>query len=214
NFVRDVAALASFNRVPNVMTVNKDVPARNVVEFIEYVKANPGKVNMASSGNGTSVHLSGEMFMMMSGTKMQHVPYRGAAPAITDMLGGQVQLIFDNMPSIIQHIRAGSLRALAVTTTARSPQLPHVPAVADTVPGYEASALFGMGAPKNTPKDIIEKLNKEINAVLAEPDMTKRLVELGGAPLIQTPEKFGADIAAETEKWKKVIDGANIEKVQ
>ena len=169
---------------------------------------------MASSGNGTSVHLSGEMFMAMTGIKMQHVPYRGAAPAITDMLGGQVQVIFDNMPSIIPHIKSGALRALGVTTTAKSPQLPDTPTVAETVPGYEASALFGMGAPKNTPKEIIAKLNTEINAILAEPDMKKRLVELGGDPLIQTPEKFGADIAAETEKWKKVVEGAGLEKVQ
>jgi tripartite-type tricarboxylate transporter receptor subunit TctC len=210
NFVRDVAALASFNRVPNVMTVNKDVPARNVVEFIEYVKANPGKVNMASSGNGTSVHLSGEMFMAMTGTKMQHVPYRGAAPAITDMLGGQVQVIFDNMPSIIQHIRAGSLRALGVTTAERSPQLPDVQTIAETVPGYEASALFGMGAPKNTPKEIIERLNSEINAILTEPEMNKRLVELGGEPLIQSPEAFGEQIKAETEKWKRVVEFAGL----
>ncbi len=214
NLVRDIAPIAAFNRVPNVMTVNKDVTAKTVAEFIAYAKANPGKVNMASSGNGTSVHLSGEMFMAMSGTKMQHVPYRGAAPAITDMLGGQVQVIFDNMPSIIQHIRAGSLRALAVTTTERSSQLPDVPTVAETVKGYEASALFGMAAPKNTPKEIIAKLNTEINAILAEPDMKKRLIELGGEPLIQTPEKFGADIAAETAKWKKVIEEANIQKVE
>jgi tripartite-type tricarboxylate transporter receptor subunit TctC len=210
NFVRDVAPVASFNRVPNVMTVNKDVPAKNVAEFIEYVKANPGKVNMASSGNGTSVHLSGEMFMAMTGTKMQHVPYRGAAPAITDMLGGQVQVIFDNMPSIIQHIRAGSLRALGVTTAERSPQLPDVQAIGETVKGYEASALFGMGAPKNTPKEIIAKLNADINAVMAEPEMTKRLVELGGAPRIQSPEAFGAEIVAETEKWKKVVEFAGL----
>jgi tripartite-type tricarboxylate transporter receptor subunit TctC len=213
NFVRDIAPVASFNRVPNVLTVNKDVPAKTVAEFIAYVKANPGKVNMASSGNGTSVHLSGEMFMAMSDTKMQHVPYRGAAPAITDMLGGQVQVIFDNMPSIIQHIRAGSLRALAVTTAARSPQLPDVPTVADTVPGYEASALFGVGAPKKTPPDIIEKLNKEINAVLAEPAIKARLIELGGEPLISTPEDFGKMIVAETEKWEKVVKaaGAHVE---
>jgi tripartite-type tricarboxylate transporter receptor subunit TctC len=214
NVVRDIAPVASFNRVPNVMTVNKDVAAKNVAEFIAYAKANPGKVNMASSGNGTSVHLSGEMFMAMTGVKMQHVPYRGAAPAITDMLGGQVQVIFDNMPSIIQHVRSGSLRALAVTTAEPSAQLPDVPTVAATVPGYEASALFGMGAPKNTPKEIITKLNTEINAILAEPEMKKRLVELGGEPLIQTPEKFGADIVAETEKWKKVIEEAKVEKVQ
>jgi tripartite-type tricarboxylate transporter receptor subunit TctC len=210
NVVRDIAPIAAFNRVPNVMTVTNDVPAKTVAEFIAYVKANPGKVNMASSGNGTSVHLSGEMFMAMTGTKMQHVPYRGAAPAITDMLGGQVQLIFDNMPSIIQHIRAGSLRALAVTTTARSSQLPDVPTVADAVPGYEASALFGMGAPKKTPSEIVEKLNKEINAVLAEPEIKKRLIELGGEPLIGTPEAFGAMVVAETEKWEKVVKSAGV----
>jgi tripartite-type tricarboxylate transporter receptor subunit TctC len=214
NVVRDVAPVAAFNRVPNVMTVNNNVPAKTVAEFIAYVKANPGKVNLASSGNGTSVHLSGEMFMMMSGAKMQHVPYRGAAPAITDLLGGQVQVIFDNMPSILQHVRAGSLRALAVTSTVRSELLPDVPVLADTIPGYEASALFGMGAPKNTPKDIIEKLNKEVNAVLAEPAIKAKLIDLGGAPLIGPPEAFGKMIADETEKWKKVIDSANIEKVQ
>ncbi|WP_407120505.1 Bug family tripartite tricarboxylate transporter substrate binding protein [Bradyrhizobium sp. STM 3561] len=210
NFVRDIAPVASFQRVPNVMTVNKDVPAKNVAEFIEYVKANPGKVNMASSGNGTSVHLSGEMFMAMTGCKMQHVPYRGAAPAITDMLGGQVQVIFDNMPSIIQHIRSGSLRAIGVTTAERSPQLPDVQAIAETVKGYEASALFGMGAPKNTPKEIITKLNSEINALMKEPDMAKRLVELGGEPRVQTPEAFGDEIKAETEKWKKVVEFAGL----
>jgi tripartite-type tricarboxylate transporter receptor subunit TctC len=210
NVVRDIAPVAAFNRVPNVMTVAKEVPAKTVAEFIAYVKANPGKVNMASSGNGTSVHLSGEMFMMMSGTKMQHVPYRGAAPAITDMLGGQVQLIFDNMPSIIQHVRAGSLRALAVTTTARSALLPDVPVLADTVPGYEASALFGMGAPKKTPKEIIEKLNKEINAVLAEPATKAKLIDLGGEPLIGSPEDFGTMIVAETDKWEKVVKAAGV----
>ena len=210
NFPTDIAPVASFNRVPNVMTVGKDVQAKNVAEFIAYCRANPGKVNMASSGNGTSVHLSGEMFMAMTGVKMQHVPYRGAAPAITDMLGGQTQVIFDNMPSIIQHIRSGALRALAVTTAERSPQLPDTPTVAETVPGYEASALFGMGAPKKTPPEIIAKLNAEINAVLAEPEMRKRLVDLGGEPLISTPEAFGAMIVAETAKWKKVVEGAGI----
>jgi tripartite-type tricarboxylate transporter receptor subunit TctC len=208
NFIRDIAPVASFNRVPNVMTVNNDVPAKTVAEFIAYAKANPGKVNMASSGNGTSVHLSGEMFMAMSGVEMQHVPYRGAAPAITDMLGGQVQVIFDNMPSIIQHIRSGSLRALAVTTAVRSPQLPDVPTVAETVPGFEASALFGVGAPKKTPPDIVEKLNREINAVLAEPVIKERLIDLGGEPLISTPDGFGKMIATETEKWEKVVRAA------
>src|SRR5438045_359863 len=206
NFVRDIAPVASFNRVPNVMTVGKDVTAKNVAEFIAYANANPGKVNMASSGNGTSVHLSGEMFMAMSGAKMQHVPYRGAAPAITDLLGGQVQVIFDNMPSILQHVRAGSVRALAVTSATKSSLLPDVPVLADTIPGYEASALFGMGAPKNTPKEIIAKLNKEINEILAEPTIKARLIDLGGEPLIGTPEAFGAMVVAETDKWRKAIE--------
>ncbi len=213
NFVRDIAAVASFNRVPNVMTVNNSVPAKTVAEFIAYAKAHPGKINMASSGNGTSVHLSGEMFMSMANVKMQHVPYRGAAPALTDMLGGQVQVIFDNMPSVIQHIRSGALRALAVTTTTRSAQLPDVPTVAETVPGYEASALFGVGAPKKTPPEIIEKLNKDINEVLAEPGIKARLIDLGGEPLISTPDGFGKMVVAETEKWEKVVKaaGAHIE---
>jgi tripartite-type tricarboxylate transporter receptor subunit TctC len=210
NVPSDIAPVASFNRVPNVMTVNKDVPAKTVAEFIEYVKANPGKVNLASSGNGTSVHLSGEMFMAMTGAKMTHVPYRGAAPALTDLIGGQVQVIFDNMPSVLQHIKSGTLRALAVISTQRSEQLPDMPTVADTVPGYEASALFGMGAPKDTPKEIIAKLNAKVNAILAEPTIKARLIELGGAPLIQTPEQFGNDIVAETEKWKKVVEGAGL----
>jgi tripartite-type tricarboxylate transporter receptor subunit TctC len=210
NFIHDIAPVASFLRVPNVMTVSSEVPAKTVAEFIAYVKANPGKVNLASSGNGTSVHLSGELFMAMSGVKMLHVPYRGAAPAITDLLGNRVQVIFDNMPSIIGHIRGGALRALAVTTAVRSPQLPDVPTVAETVPGYEASALFGMGAPIKTPPQIIEKLNREINAVLAEPDVKARLTELGGEPLVSSPQAFGAMIAAETEKWAKVVKFADI----
>jgi tripartite-type tricarboxylate transporter receptor subunit TctC len=210
NFIRDIAPVASFIRVPNVMTVAKEVPAKTVAEFIAYVKANPGKVNLASSGNGTSVHLSGEMFMAMSGAKMLHVPYRGAAPATTDLLGNRVQVMFDNMPSIIGHIRGGALRALAVTTATRSPELPDVPTVAETIPGYEASALFGMGAPAKTPPEIIEKLNREINAVLAEPEIKKRLTELGGEPLIATPQEFGVMIAAETEKWEKVVKYAGI----
>jgi tripartite-type tricarboxylate transporter receptor subunit TctC len=210
NFIRDIAPVASFNRVPNVMTVAPGVPAKTVAEFIAYVKANPGKVNMASSGNGTSVHLSGELFMAMSGVKMLHVPYKGAAPAVTDLLGNRVQVIFDNMPSIIGHIKGGDLRALAVTTATRSPELPDVPTVAETVPGYEASALFGMGAPKKTPPEIIAKLNQEINASLAEPEISKRLVGLGGPPLISTPEAFGAMISAETGKWEKVVKFAGL----
>jgi tripartite-type tricarboxylate transporter receptor subunit TctC len=174
------------------------------------VKDNPGKVNLASSGNGTSVHLSGEMFMAMTGAKMLHVPYKGAAPAITDLLGDRVQVIFDNMPSIIGHIQGGRVRALAVTTAVRSPVLPDVPTVAETVPGYEASALFGMGAPKNTPPEIIAKLNTEINAVLADPEVTKRMNELGGPPLISTPAGFGKMVEDETTKWAKVVNSAGL----
>lgn len=210
NFLRDIAPVAAFHRTANVMTVNKDITAKNVAEFIAYVKANPGKVNMASSGNGTSVHLSGEMFMMLSGAKMQHVPYRGAAPAITDMLGGQVQVIFDNMPSIIQHIRSGSLRALGVTTAERSPLLPDVPTIGETVPGYEASALFGMGAPKKTPPEIVAKLNADVNAVLADPAVKAKLIDLGGEPLIGSPDAFGKLVTAETEKWEKVVKAAGL----
>jgi tripartite-type tricarboxylate transporter receptor subunit TctC len=210
NFIRDIAPVAAFNRVPNVMTVAPGVPAKTVAEFIAYVKDNPGKVNMASSGNGTSLHMSGELFMLMTGAKMLHVPYRGAAPAITDLMGNRVQVIFDNMPSIIQHIRSGSLRPLAVTTAERSPQLPDVPTVAETVPGYEASALFGMGAPKKTPPDMIARLNHEINEVLLEPNVKTRLVELGGDPLILTPEAFGAMMTAETDKWEKVVKAAGL----
>jgi tripartite-type tricarboxylate transporter receptor subunit TctC len=210
NFLRDIAPVAAFNRTPNVMTVALNVPAKTVPEFIAYTKANPGKVNMASSGNGTSVHLSGELFMMMTGVNMQHVPYRGAAPAITDMLGGQVQVIFDNMPSIISHIKAGSLRALAVTTATRSELLPDVPTLGESVPGYEASALFGMGAPKKTPPEIIAKLNAAVNAVMAEPAIKAKLIELGGEPLMVSPEEFGKLITAETEKWSKVVQAAGL----
>jgi tripartite-type tricarboxylate transporter receptor subunit TctC len=213
NVVRDIAPVASFNRVPNVMTVNKDVTAKTVAEFIAYAKANPGKVNLASSGNGTSVHLSGEMFMAMTGVKMQHVPYRGAAPAITDMLGGQVQVIFDNMPSIIQHIRSGALRALAVTTLESSALLPDVPTVAATVPGYEASALFGMGAPKNTPKEIIAKLNAAMAETLADETVKKRMADIGQEvwPVDQlNPAALAAQQQAEIERWWPVIKAAGI----
>ena len=210
NFIRDIAPVAGITRSPNVMVVPADFPAKTVADFIAYAKANPGKINMASSGNGTSVHLSGELFRSMTGIDMVHVPYKGAAPALTDMLGGRVQVIFDNLPSAIQHIRAGTLRALAVTTDTRSPQLPDVPTVADTVKGYEASAWFGMGAPKNTPKPIIDRLNKEVNAILAEPAMKQRLDELGGVPLIGTPEDFGKIIQSETDKWAKVVEFAKI----
>ncbi|HEX7789177.1 MAG TPA: tripartite tricarboxylate transporter substrate binding protein [Afipia sp.] len=208
NFIRDIAPVAGITRVPNVMVVPRDFPAATVAEFIAFAKASPGKVNMASSGNGTSVHLSGELFKAMAGVELQHVPYRGAAPAITDMLGGRVQVMFDNLPSAIAHIRSGSLRALAVTTTERSPELPDVPTVAETVKGYEASAWFGIGAPAKTPKPIIDKLNAEVNAILNEPAMKARLAELGGVPLTGTPEDFGRIIASETEKWAKVVQFA------
>jgi tripartite-type tricarboxylate transporter receptor subunit TctC len=195
------------------MTVNPNVPAKTVAEFIAYAKANPGKINMASSGNGTSVHLSGEMFKAMTGVDMQHVPYRGSAPAMTDLIAGQVQVIFDNMPSVLQHIKAGTLRALAVTTAARSPELPDVPTVAETVKDYEASAWFGMGAPKATPADIIAVLNKAVNEILAEPAMKQRLAELGGVAIVATPAEFGAVVQAETDKWEKVVKfaGAKVE---
>ena len=210
NFLRDIAPVAGISRVPNVMTVNPNVPAKTVAEFIEYAKANPGKINMASSGNGTSVHFSGELFKAMTGVQMQHVPYRGSAPAMTDMLAGQVQVIFDNMPSVIPHIKSGSLRALGVTTAERSPQLPDVPTVGETVKGYEASAWFGMGAPKGTPKEIIDKLNNEMNEILAEPAMKVRLADLGAVPIVATPEEFGKLVESETEKWKKVVEFAGV----
>jgi tripartite-type tricarboxylate transporter receptor subunit TctC len=205
NFIADMAPVAGFIRVPNVMEVNPNVPAHTVKEFIDYAKANPGKVNMASSGIGTSVHLSGALFMMMTGAEMVHVPYRGAAPALTDMLANQVQVMFDNLPSSIGHIRAGRLRALAVTTAERSKALPDVPTVAETVPGYEASAWFGMAVPKGTPRAVIDKLNREINAALADPAMQAKLAEIGGMLIPGTPEDFGKIIAAETEKWSKVV---------
>jgi tripartite-type tricarboxylate transporter receptor subunit TctC len=210
NFIRDIAPVAGFMRVPNVMEINPDVPAKNPAEFIAYAKANPGKVNWASSGNGTSVHLSGEMFKMMTGVNMQHVPYRGSAPALTDLIGGQVQVMFDNMPASIEHIRAGKLRALAVTTATRSEALPDVPVLADFVPGYEASAWFGIGVPKGTPRAVIDKLNREVNLALADPKFKAKLVELGGTLTPGTPEDFGKTIAEETDKWAKVVNAAGV----
>jgi tripartite-type tricarboxylate transporter receptor subunit TctC len=205
DFIRDIAPVAGIIRVPNVMEVNPAVPAKTVAEFIAYAKANPGKINMASSGNGTSVHVSGELFKMLTGIDMLHVPYRGAAPALTDMLGGQVQVLFDNMPSSIEYIRAGKLRALGVTTTTRSDALPGVPTVAETVPGYEASAWFGLGAPKGTPAEIVNKLNAAVNAGLADPKLKGRFADLGGSMLVGTPADFGKLIVEETEKWAKVV---------
>jgi len=205
NFLNDIAPVAGFIRVPNVMEVNPQVPAKTVAEFIAYAKANPGKINWASSGTGTSVHLSGELFKIMTGVDMQHVPYRGSAPALTDMLSGTAHVMFDNMPSSLPHIQAGKLRALGVTTAKRSDALPDVPTVADTVPGYEASAFFGMGVPKGTPAEIVALLNKEVNAALADPKLKAKLVELGGMEIPGTPADFGKLVAGETEKWAKVI---------
>jgi len=210
NFLRDSAPVAGIMRVPNVMEVNPSVPAKTVAEFIAYAKANPGKVNWATSGNGTSVHLSGELFKMMTGVNLLHVPYRGSAPALTDMISGQVHLMFDNMPPSLPHIQAGKLRALAVTTAVRSEALPDVPTVAETVPGYEASAYYGMSAPKGTPPEIIEKLNKEINAALADPKIKARLAELGGMLIPGTPADFGKLVADETDKWAKVIKAGGV----
>jgi tripartite-type tricarboxylate transporter receptor subunit TctC len=205
NFIQDMAPVGGFIRVPNVMEVNPNVPAKTVAEFIAYAKANPGKVNMASSGIGTSVHLSGALFMMMTGVNLVHVPYRGASPALVDMLADQVQVMFDNLPSSIAHIRAGRLRAIAVTTAVRDKALPDVPTVAETVPGYEASAWFGMAVPKATPRPIIDKLNETINEALADPATQAKLAELGGTLIPGTPEDFGKIIAAETDKWAKVV---------
>jgi tripartite-type tricarboxylate transporter receptor subunit TctC len=210
NFIRDIAPVGGFVRVPNVMAVNPDVPAKNVAEFIAYAKANPGKLNMASSGLGTSVHLSGELFMAMTGIKMVHVPYRGAGPALTDLIAGQVNVLFDNLPSSVEHIRAGKLRALGVTTEKRNPALPDVPTVGETVPGYEASAWFGMAAPKDTPRPIIDKLNAAINEAMRDPEMLKKLADLGGTSIAGTPEDFGKVIADETEKWRKVVEFAGV----
>jgi len=205
NFIRDMTPVAGFMRVPNVMEVNPNLPVHTVKEFIDYAKANPGKVNMASSGIGTSTHLSGALFMMMTGVTMVHVPYRVGAPALTDLLGGQVQVFFDNLPSSIAHIKAGRLRALAVTTATRAKVLPDVPTIAETVPGYEASVFYGMAVPRGTPRDIIEKLNHEVNVALADPAMQAKLAELGGTLIPGSPEDFGKLVAAETEKWSKVV---------
>jgi tripartite-type tricarboxylate transporter receptor subunit TctC len=213
DFARDIAPVAGITRSPNIMEVTPSLPVRTVAEFIAYCKANPGKINMASSGLGTSVHMSGELFKAMTGIDMVHVPYRGAGPALVDMLSGQAHVLFDNLPSSIEHVRSGGLRALGVTTAERSPALPDVPTVAETVPGYEASAWFGIGAPRQTPPELIGRLNREVNAVLEEPAMVKKLADLGGAPWRLTPAEFGRAIADEIAKWKKVVEfsGAKLE---
>ena len=210
NFLNDIDPVGNVVRVPNIMEVNPEVPAKTVAEFIAYAKEHPGKINMASSGNGTSIHLSGELFMMMTGVKMTHVPYKGSAPALVDLLANQVQVMFDNLPSSIGHIKVGKLRPLAVTTDQRSPELPDVPTVAETVSGYEASAFFGFGVTHGTPKEIVELLNKEINLALKDPDIQARIKDIGGIPAPGTPEDFGTFLKNETLKWEKVVRTANV----
>jgi tripartite-type tricarboxylate transporter receptor subunit TctC len=210
DFIRDIAPVAGIVRVSNVLEVHPSVPAKTVPEFIAYAKANPGKVNMGSGGNGVASHMSGELFKLMAGVNLTHVPYRGEALALADLLGGQVQVAFGTLPASIEFIRAGKLRALAVTAATRSQALPDIPTVGDFVPGYEASSWWGVGTPKNTPADTIEKLNSEINAALADSKMKARLAELGGAVLPGSPADFGKLVTEETEKWGKVVRAANI----
>jgi tripartite-type tricarboxylate transporter receptor subunit TctC len=213
NFIRDIAPVATIARVPQVMEVHPSVPAKTVPEFIAYAKANPHKINMASAGNGSVQQVAGELFKMMAGVDMVHVPYKGAGPALVDLLGGQMQVMFDTTPGSIEHIKAGQLRALAVTTSSRADALPDLPTVGDFVPGYEASQWYGLVAPKDTPAAVIEKLNNEVNAALATPGMKTRLADLGGAPLAGAPAEFGNLIVKDTEKWGKVVkfSGATVE---
>ena len=213
NFINDTVPVAGIIRSPNVMVVTDSLPVKNVAEFIAYCKANPTKVNMASSGSGSSIHLSGELFKSMTGCKMAHIPYKGAGPALNDLIAGQVQVMFDNLPSSAGFIKDGRIRALAVTTSVREASLPNVPTVAETVTGYEASAWFGISAPKGTPRDIVEKLNTAVNQLLAEPKIQKRLSELGGTPIPGTPEDFGKLISNDTQKWERVVksSGATVD---
>ncbi len=210
NFLRDIAPAGSIIRVALVMVVNPSFPAKSVPEFIAYAKANPGKINMASGGAGGPDHASAELFKMMAGVGMTHVPYRGLAPALSDLIGEQVQVIFSTVPAAIEYIKAGRLRALAVTTATRSELLPDIPILGDFVPGYEASQWYGIGVPKNTPAAIVDKLNKEINAALADPKLNARIADLGGSVLAGSPADFGKLVADDTEKWAKVIRAANI----
>jgi tripartite-type tricarboxylate transporter receptor subunit TctC len=204
-FLRDIAPVAPVLRAPNIMVVNPSVPATSVPEFIAYAKAHPGRINMASTGNGTTTHLSGELFKAMTGVDMVHVPYRGNAPALTDLMGGQVQVLFDSLSTSLEHVKAGRLRGLAVTSAVRSPVLPDLPTVGDFVPGYEASTFFGICAPAATPRDIVEKLNRETNVALADPRMLARLADLGSVAIPDTPAAFARLFADETEKWAKVV---------
>jgi tripartite-type tricarboxylate transporter receptor subunit TctC len=210
DFIRDIAPVASIIRAPNIMAVNPSVPAKTIPELIAYAKANPRKLNMASPGVGTTPHVAGELFKMMAGVDMVHVPYRGGGPALTDLLGGQVQVMFVTTVSSIGYIKADRLRALAVTTATRSEALPDLPTVAEFVPDYEASVWFGVGVPRNTPTDVVDRLSREINAGLADPKIKARLADLGGTPFQSSPSEFGKFIADDTEKWGKVIRAANI----
>jgi tripartite-type tricarboxylate transporter receptor subunit TctC len=210
NFIRDIAPVASISYEPNIMVVNPAVPAKTIPEFIAYAKANPGKINYASAGIGSSQQMSGELFKMMAGVDMTHVPFRGTAPALESLLAGQVQLMFASMPATIEHVRSGQLRALGVTIPKRSDVLPDVPSVSEFLPGFDASVYYGIGAPRNTPPEIVDRLNKEINAGLADSQLKARLVELGSATLPGSPADFGRFIANETEKWAKVVKFAHI----
>jgi tripartite-type tricarboxylate transporter receptor subunit TctC len=210
DFIRDSVPVAGTMRLTNVMVVNPAVPANNVAEFIAYAKANSGKINFASGGVGTSPHLSGELFKAMTGVNLVHVPYRGGAPALTDLLAGQVQVLFDNLPGPIGHIKTGRVRALGVTASKRVDSIPDVPTIGETVPGYEATVWYGIAAPKGTPPEIVEKLNQAVNVVLANPKLQIRLAELGGEPMPMTPAEFGKLVANETEKWAKVVKFAGI----
>jgi tripartite-type tricarboxylate transporter receptor subunit TctC len=210
NFIRDIAPIAGIIRVPMVILLNPSVPATTVPEFIGYAKANPGKINMASAGNGSAPHMAGELFKMMAGVNLVHIPYRGQGPALTDLLGGDVQVLFATAPGTTDYIRTGKLRALAVTSAARAEVLPELPTVADFVPGYEASQWYGLAAPKNTPAEIVARLNREINACIADPGMKARLAAIGGEPLPGSPAEFGRLIAEETDKWAKVVRAAGI----
>jgi tripartite-type tricarboxylate transporter receptor subunit TctC len=210
NFIRDIAPVAGIIRAPLIIEVKPSIPARTVPELVAFARANPGKISFASTGNGTTNHIIGELFKMMAGIDMVHVPYRGSAPGLTDLLGGQVEVMFDNLLSSIEYVRTGQLRAVAVTTGSRSPALPDVPTVSEFLPGLEASIWQGVGVPKNTPPEIIDKLNKEINLALADPKMKARFANLGSILFPTTPAEFGEFIANETEKWAKVIRAANI----
>jgi tripartite-type tricarboxylate transporter receptor subunit TctC len=210
NFLRDIAPVSGLVRSPNVMVVNPALPVRSVAEFIAYTKANPGKVNMASPGTGTAVHMAGEMFKLMTGANMTHVPYRGGAPATADLISGQVQVMLDVLPGAIQHVRAGSIRALAVTTLRRADALPDLPTIAETVPGYDSSTWFGIGVPAGTPREVIERLNREMNACLSDPVIKAKLAEVGTTPMLLSPAELGAHLVAETEKWAKVVKASGI----